>query len=174
MFNIDRTLDTNVNRVHSSVLEKVVENAAIFPPFSSFVDLLYNICVCDTELQQQEKKSMNNWIIFFLLHIYICILFSTGARIAAASETVGGPTESICRIHGYPSAGSRNNSISNRNDVTAHQEFLSGPSSNSRFAAPFQGPHHGRCTADLHRSCFCVRFIAEHTRTKEESLRVLY
>ena len=34
------------------------------------------------------------------------------------------------------------------------------------------GPNHVRCTADLHRSCFCVRFIAEHTRLKEESLRV--
>lgn len=32
--------------------------------------------------------------------------------------------------------------------------------------------HSAKCSADLHRSCFCVRFIAEHTRLKEESLRV--
>ena len=99
-------------------------------------------------------------------------------------------TESICRIHGYPSMQSRSNSaLLLRGDSLAEASSqqqpptlgtapadLNGSSSatNLRYVGPSQlhGPHHTRCTADLHRSCFCVRFIAEHTRLKEESLRV--
>lgn len=48
---------------------------------------------------------------------------------------------------------------------------VSGSGDNIRYIGP-GGMHSAKCTADLHRSCFCVRFIAEHTRLKEESLRV--
>lgn len=31
---------------------------------------------------------------------------------------------------------------------------------------------HAHCPTELHRSCFCVRFIAEHTRMLEDSVKV--
>jgi hypothetical protein len=48
---------------------------------------------------------------------------------------------------------------------------VSGTGDHIRYIGP-GGMHSAKCSADLHRSCFCVRFIAEHTRLKEESLRV--
>ncbi|KAK2704942.1 acetylcholine receptor subunit alpha-like isoform X1 [Artemia franciscana] len=33
-------------------------------------------------------------------------------------------------------------------------------------------PGGGKCNQELHQSCFCVRFIAEHTRLKEEATKV--
>lgn len=34
------------------------------------------------------------------------------------------------------------------------------------------GYSHQHCPTELHRSCFCVRFIAEHTRMLEDSVKV--
>lgn len=34
------------------------------------------------------------------------------------------------------------------------------------------GYSHLHCPTELHRSCFCVRFIAEHTRMLEDSIKV--
>lgn len=31
---------------------------------------------------------------------------------------------------------------------------------------------HSNCPPEVHKSCFCVRFIAEHTRMLEESTKV--
>lgn len=31
---------------------------------------------------------------------------------------------------------------------------------------------HSRCPPEIHRSCFCVRFIAEHTKLLEDSTKV--
>jgi len=80
--------------------------------------------------------------------------------------------ETLCRVHGYPTSTSRRNSILVREDTTlgsgpAHLRYV-GTGAMSQLGSA----QHHKCTADLHRSCFCVRFIAEHTRLKEESLRV--
>lgn len=31
---------------------------------------------------------------------------------------------------------------------------------------------HSKCPPEIHRSCFCVRFIAEHTKLLEDSTKV--
>lgn len=31
---------------------------------------------------------------------------------------------------------------------------------------------HSRCPPNMHKSCFCVRFIAEHTKMQEDSTKV--
>jgi len=77
--------------------------------------------------------------------------------------------ETLCRVHGFPTSSSRRNSILVREDPTStHLRYLG----TAAASAQLHSGHHAKCTADLHRSCFCVRFIAEHTRLKEESLRV--
>lgn len=35
------------------------------------------------------------------------------------------------------------------------------------------GFSHSRCPPEIHKSCFCVRFIAEHTKMLEDSTKVL-
>jgi hypothetical protein len=37
---------------------------------------------------------------------------------------------------------------------------------------PPPGFSHSACPPEVHRTCFCVRFIAEHTRMLEESTKV--
>lgn len=80
--------------------------------------------------------------------------------------------ETLCRVHGYPTSTSRRNSILVREDTalgtgSTHLRYVGTAAANQVASA-----HNNKCTADLHRSCFCVRFIAEHTRLKEESMRV--
>ncbi|XP_045029496.1 acetylcholine receptor subunit alpha-like isoform X1 [Daphnia magna] len=100
----------------------------------------------------------------------------------------GVTADNLCRVHGYPS---RRNSVMVRDDTMSTTTLaaassvmgssrigapsggipVSGTGDNIRYIGP-GGMHSAKCTTDLHRSCFCVRFIAEHTRLKEESLRV--
>lgn len=37
---------------------------------------------------------------------------------------------------------------------------------------PPPGFSHSSCPPEVHRTCFCVRFIAEHTRMLEDSTKV--
>ncbi|XP_046452694.1 acetylcholine receptor subunit alpha-like isoform X3 [Daphnia pulex] len=108
-----------------------------------------------------------------------------------ATSSRGVTTENLCRVHGYPS---RRNSVMVRDDTMSTTTLaaassmigstrigaggvpsggipVSGTGDHIRYIGP-GGMHSAKCSADLHRSCFCVRFIAEHTRLKEESLRV--
>ncbi|XP_046650083.1 acetylcholine receptor subunit alpha-like isoform X1 [Daphnia pulicaria] len=108
-----------------------------------------------------------------------------------ATLSRGVTTENLCRVHGYPS---RRNSVMVRDDTMSTTTLaaassmigstrigaggvpsggipVSGTGDHIRYIGP-NGMHSAKCSADLHRSCFCVRFIAEHTRLKEESLRV--
>ena len=39
---------------------------------------------------------------------------------------------------------------------------------------PPPGFSHSACPPEVHRTCFCVRFIAEHTRMLEDSTKVIY
>lgn len=38
---------------------------------------------------------------------------------------------------------------------------------------PPPGFSHSSCPPEVHKTCFCVRFIAEHTRMLEDSTKVL-
>ena len=105
----------------------------------------------------------------------------------AAGRVSRGTTENLCRVHGFPSrrnsamvrdetlsttaAAAAASSSSAMGGATSSGIPVSGTGENIRYIGP-GGMHSAKCTADLHRSCFCVRFIAEHTRLKEESLRV--
>jgi len=82
-------------------------------------------------------------------------------------------TENLCRIHGYPSR--RNSMVTCLEDpsIVGASTAVPPPPPPSAPSPRNRRLHTAKCTADLHRSCFCVRFIAEHTRIKEESLRVI-
>ncbi|ETN64466.1 acetylcholine receptor protein alpha 1, 2, 3, 4 invertebrate [Anopheles darlingi] len=79
-----------------------------------------------------------------------------------------GPFGGSCQIHGpvqLPLSESEELSMSTAAD-TAVPSGLKSPA----FKQPAFS--HSVCSTEIHRSCFCVRFIAEHTKMLEDSTKV--
>lgn len=55
---------------------------------------------------------------------------------------------------------------------------LAGVSVEEEILSPVPDPppgfSHSACPPEVHRTCFCVRFIAEHTKMLEDSTKVCY
>lgn len=53
---------------------------------------------------------------------------------------------------------------------------LAGPAADEETLSPVPDPppgfSHSACPPEVHKTCFCVRFIAEHTRMLEDSTKV--
>jgi hypothetical protein len=73
----------------------------------------------------------------------------------------GGPLSGSCQIHGpavvLQSESTDELSDSNKSPVLRNPAFS-----------------HSSCPPEVHKSCFCVRFIAEHTKMLEDSTKVNY
>jgi hypothetical protein len=71
----------------------------------------------------------------------------------------GGPLSGSCQIHGpalvLQSESTDELSDSNKSPVLRNPAFS-----------------HSACPPEVHKSCFCVRFIAEHTKMLEDSTKV--
>jgi nicotinic acetylcholine receptor len=71
----------------------------------------------------------------------------------------GGPLSGSCQIHGptvvLQSESTDELSDNNKSPVLRNPAFS-----------------HSACPPEVHKSCFCVRFIAEHTKMLEDSTKV--
>lgn len=84
----------------------------------------------------------------------------------------GGPFGSTCQIHGpmvsTPATGSEDITESLDNGGTE-----GGPGGlKSPLLLKNPAFSHTRCPLEVHKTCFCVRFIAEHTKMVEDSTKV--
>ncbi|XP_017778844.1 PREDICTED: acetylcholine receptor subunit alpha-like isoform X2 [Nicrophorus vespilloides] len=82
------------------------------------------------------------------------------------ADSLGGPFGGSCQIHG-PLAMPQTEA----EDLTV----LEGEAPGSGVKSPvLRNPafSHSRCPPEVHKSCFCVRFIAEHTKMLEDSTKV--
>ena len=82
-----------------------------------------------------------------------------------------GPFGGSCQIHGPISMESEEVTMS-MSTLDVDPPPVTQP---DRVKSPIiknPGYSHLHCPTELHRSCFCVRFIAEHTRMLEDSVKV--
>lgn len=78
----------------------------------------------------------------------------------------GGPFGGSCQIHGpVPSAIPPSQSEDMPTD---------GEGGDIKSPVLLRNPaySHSKCPPEVHKSCFCVRFIAEHTKMLEDSTKV--
>lgn len=66
-----------------------------------------------------------------------------------------------CQIHGPILPQSESEDLT----LTEGEEVKSPVLRNPAFS-------HSKCPPEIHKSCFCVRFIAEHTKMLEDSTKV--
>lgn len=73
--------------------------------------------------------------------------------------------DNSCQVHGsMPMPQSESDDLSNIPDID-DSGIKSSIINNPAFS-------HSKCPPEIHRSCFCVRFIAEHTKLLEDSTKV--
>ncbi|XP_055700135.1 acetylcholine receptor subunit alpha-like isoform X5 [Phlebotomus papatasi] len=82
-----------------------------------------------------------------------------------SSLTATGPFGGSCQIHG-PVPHSESEDLSCEADLDEGATTIKSP------IIPNPGFSHGHCPPDMHKSCFYVRFIAEHTKMLEDSTKV--
>lgn len=77
-----------------------------------------------------------------------------------------GPFGGSCQIHGStPMPQSESDDLSNIPDIDNGSSGIKSPIINNPAFS------HSNCPPEIHRSCFCVRFIAEHTKLLEDSTK---
>ncbi|XP_030764605.1 acetylcholine receptor subunit alpha-like [Sitophilus oryzae] len=81
----------------------------------------------------------------------------------------GGPFGSACQIHG-PGMAITPAGSEDITESSALDNGDSGPKSPILLRNPAFS--HSKCPPEIHKSCFCVRFIAEHTKMVEDSTKV--
>lgn len=124
------------------------------------------------------------WMVVLYCYLALCLTFvpdSTNLfafsmflfpqiRRAMFSLTTG-PFGGSCQIHGPISMESEEITMS-MSTLDVDPPPITQP---DRVKSPIiknPGYSHLHCPTELHRSCFCVRFIAEHTRMLEDSVKV--
>lgn len=83
-----------------------------------------------------------------------------------ASLADGGPFGGSCQIHG-PIPPIPQPTPDELQDSGDGEQIKSPVLRNPAFS-------HSRCPPEIHKSCFCVRFIAEHTKMLEDSTKVRF
>lgn len=77
-----------------------------------------------------------------------------------------GPFGGSCQIHGStPMPQSESDDLSNIPDIDNGSSGIKSPIINNPAFS------HSHCPPEIHRSCFCVRFIAEHTKLLADSTK---
>lgn len=85
------------------------------------------------------------------------------------SLTTTGPFGGSCQIHGPIPSLTPSESVG----MTAVPDLEVGPSGIKSPILTNPGFSHTKCPPRVHRSCFCVQFIADHTKMQEDSTKVI-
>ncbi|XP_037955341.1 acetylcholine receptor subunit alpha-like isoform X2 [Teleopsis dalmanni] len=88
---------------------------------------------------------------------------------SSRSLSDSGPFGGSCQVHG-PTLSQLGQSVSD--DLTAVPDVNMKPSVMKSPVLNNPAFSHSKCPPSVHRSCFCVRFIAEHTKMQEDSIKV--
>lgn len=113
------------------------------------------------------QSSSLNWPEFHFKPIFPVFVF-----LSYLSSLTTGPFGGSCQIHGPISMESEEVTMSMSTLDVDPPPPVTQP---DRVKSPIiknPGYSHLHCPTELHRSCFCVRFIAEHTRMLEDSVKV--
>ncbi|KAI4459429.1 neurotransmitter gated ion channel [Holotrichia oblita] len=108
---------------------------------------------------------MSPWVKRVFIHILprLLVMRRPQYMFEASSLADGGPFGGSCQIHGPVI---RQQSECEDLAVTEGETAIKSPVlRNPAFS-------HSKCPTEIHKSCFCVRFIAEHTKMLEDSTKV--
>lgn len=105
--------------------------------------------------------------------VFVCD--KTKLKLHFCSFLATGPFGGSCQIHGpIPIGGQSESEDLSTSATPIDAETGTGGIKSPIIRNPPKPPafSHSYCPSEIHRSCFCVRFIAEHTKMQEDSTKV--
>ncbi|PSN40224.1 Acetylcholine receptor subunit alpha-like protein [Blattella germanica] len=152
---------------HDPRVYKVQSNsiylAAVNSPHSFIlhVSICVTVVVLNVHFRSPQTHKMAPWVKRVFIHILPRLLVMRRPQYQFETNSLvdGGPLSGSCQIHG-PAAVLQSESADELSDNNKSPVLR-----NPAFS-------HSNCPPEVHKSCFCVRFIAEHTKMLEDSTKV--
>ncbi|OWR51936.1 acetylcholine receptor subunit alpha isoform 1, partial [Danaus plexippus plexippus] len=129
------------------------------PEYLNSTSICVTVVVLNVHFRSPQTHRMAPWVKRVFIHILPRLLFMKRPQYKfdttrlSESNRFGGS----CVVHGSSEGGAL---------PVPEEEAL------SPVPEPPPGFSHSSCPPEVHRTCFCVRFIAEHTRMLEDSTKV--
>ncbi|XP_008477881.2 acetylcholine receptor subunit alpha-like [Diaphorina citri] len=150
----------------TSLVVPLLGKYLIFAMILVSISICVTVVVLNVHFRSPQTHKMAPWVkrvfIQFLPRILVMRrpLYNPDGSHLADGPLIGGSGGS-CKIHGHVS-------LSN---ILTEAILSSSPQDDSKHLRP-PAFSHAQCPPVMHRSCFCVRFIAEHTRMQDDSTKV--
>nr|XP_032296697.1 acetylcholine receptor subunit alpha-like isoform X3 [Drosophila virilis] len=153
----------------TSLVVPLLGKYLIFAMILVSISICVTVVVLNVHFRSPQTHRMAPWVKRLFINFLPKFLFIKRPTYNfETSLTSTGPFGGSCQVHGpLPQI-----THSSSDDLTAVPDLDSG---NSGMKSPIlKNPafSHSKCPPRVHRSCFCVRFIAEHTKMQEDSTKV--
>ncbi|XP_039432340.1 acetylcholine receptor subunit alpha-like isoform X3 [Culex pipiens pallens] len=154
----------------TSLVVPLLGKYLIFAMILVSISICVTVVVLNVHFRSPQTHRMAPWVKSVFIDFLPRFLFLKRPNYIENHSLSGtGPFGGSCQIHGpalgMPHSESEELSLSTAADTAVP----SGIKSPVLKHPPFS---HSSCPVEMHRSCFCVRFIAEHTKMLEDSTKV--
>ncbi|XP_046983009.1 acetylcholine receptor subunit alpha-like [Schistocerca americana] len=168
----------------TSLVVPLLGKYLIFAMILVSISICVTVVVLNVHFRSPQTHKMAPWVKRVFIHILprLLVMRRPQYQFEATSLLDGGLLGGSCQVHGPLGAALEAERLSDAEEACKSPPPLPPlPPLGLGLAAP---PHpqgalrsppafpHSRCPPEVHRSCFCVRFIAEHTRMLEDSTKV--
>ncbi|XP_070519588.1 nicotinic acetylcholine receptor alpha4 isoform X3 [Cardiocondyla obscurior] len=155
----------------TSLVVPLLGKYLIFAMILVSISICVTVVVLNVHFRSPQTHKMAPWVKRVFIHILprLLVMRRPQYKFETSSLTDGARFGGSCLIHGPPLP-----------PLPLHTECedlsVSGDAGIEEVKSPvLRSPpafSHSRCPPEVHRSCICVRFIAEHTKMLEDSTKV--
>ncbi|XP_045447048.1 acetylcholine receptor subunit alpha-like isoform X2 [Melitaea cinxia] len=139
----------------TSLVVPLLGKYLIFAMILVSISICVTVVVLNVHFRSPQTHRMAPWVKRVFIHILPRLLFMKRPQYKFDTTSESNRFGGSCVVHGSSEGG-----------ALAEEEAL------SPVPEPPPGFSHSSCPPEVHRTCFCVRFIAEHTRMLEDSTKV--
>ncbi|XP_054726798.1 acetylcholine receptor subunit alpha-like isoform X2 [Anastrepha obliqua] len=152
----------------TSLVVPLLGKYLIFAMILVSISICVTVVVLNVHFRSPQTHRMAPWVKCVFVDLLPQFLFIKRPKYNFETSSGSGPFGGSCQIHGSvppltQHAAEDSETVPVFSDVTS--EIKVQIHRNPGFL-------HAKCPAKVHRSCFCVRFIAEHTKLLEDSTKV--
>ncbi|KPJ08870.1 Acetylcholine receptor subunit alpha-like [Papilio machaon] len=147
----------------TSLVVPLLGKYLIFAMILVSISICVTVVVLNVHFRSPQTHRMAPWVKRVFIHILPRLLFMKRPQYKFDANRMGESNRfgGSCVVHGSGEAGALG---------------VGGPGSEEEVLSPVPDPppsfSHSACPPHMHKTCFCVRFIAEHTRMLEDSTKV--
>ncbi|XP_050518811.1 acetylcholine receptor subunit alpha-like isoform X7 [Diabrotica virgifera virgifera] len=142
----------------TSLVVPLLGKYLIFAMILVSISICVTVVVLNVHFRSPQTHKMSPWVKRVFIHILPRLLVMKRPTYIFETRS-SGPFGGSCQIHG-PLTGALP-----LTDAEDESGLKSPVLHNPAYS-------HSRCPPEIHKSCFCVRFIAEHTKMLEDSTKV--